>query len=133
MTRDTTVLLDPWSRSKAISFARADSPQDAVDILDAAFSDIGHRTGSPYTVSVTRPLAVRKGVMSSQSSLGSVGSAGSSGTMSGASDGSGRSGSTNTVIGSVSSSGSGAGVDAGNVVRRHSIADTFARPPRPFP
>ncbi|MCI3207505.1 hypothetical protein DBA20_21400 [Pandoraea capi] len=137
MTRDTTVLLDPWSRSKAISFARADSPQDAVDILDAAFSDIGHRTGSLYTVSVTRPLAVRKGTLSSQSSLGSVASAGSAGTMSGTSDGSGVSGASSSAsaasaaTGSASISGSSATFDANPPVRRHSDADTSWRPPRP--
>ncbi|VVE74878.1 hypothetical protein PSP31121_00351 [Pandoraea sputorum] len=73
MTRDTTLLLDPWSRNKVISFAWAKEPQDVVDILDEAFADIGHRNGNPYTVSVTRPLASRR----SQSSLGSASSAGS--------------------------------------------------------
>ncbi|WP_233326905.1 hypothetical protein [Pandoraea sputorum] len=72
MTRDTTLLLDPWSRNKAISFAWAKEPQDVVGILDRAFADIGHRNGHPYTVSVTRPLASRR----SQPSLGSAGSAG---------------------------------------------------------
>ncbi|AKC69195.1 hypothetical protein MB84_06490 [Pandoraea oxalativorans] len=78
MTRDTTLLLDPWSRNKAVSFVWADEPQDVVDILDVAFADIGHRTGSPYTVSVTRPLASRRSPPGSQSSLGSAGSAGTS-------------------------------------------------------
>lgn len=82
LARDTTVLLDPWSRYKAISFARADTPQDAVDILDSAFAEIGHRTGYPYTVSVTRPLAARRhaviGQTSSSTSLGSAASARSS-------------------------------------------------------
>ncbi|VVD73682.1 hypothetical protein [Pandoraea anhela] len=129
MTRDTTLLLDPWSRNKAISFARADSPQDAVDILDSAFSDIGHRTGSPYTVSVTRPLAVRKGPLSSQSSLGSLGSAASSGM----SDASGTSGMSGTATVSVSSSGSSMTFDMGHEARRHTHPDTSWRPPRPPP
>lgn len=76
MTRDTTLLLDPWSRNKAVSFAWAKEPQDVVDILDVAFADIGHRNGNPYTVSVTRPLASRRSSPGSQSSLGSAGSAG---------------------------------------------------------
>ncbi|AKM30864.1 hypothetical protein AB870_13255 [Pandoraea faecigallinarum] len=87
MTRDTTLLLDPWSRNKAISFARADGPHDVVDILDAALSDIGHRSGYPYTVSVTRPLAGRRGTLSSQTSLGSVASTASSGGTSGGASG----------------------------------------------
>ncbi|UVA79890.1 hypothetical protein [Pandoraea commovens] len=78
MTRDTTLLLDPWSRNKAISFVWANEPQDVVDILDVAFADIGHRTGSPYTVSLTRPLASRRSSPGSQSSLGSPGSSGAS-------------------------------------------------------
>lgn len=82
LARDTTVLLDPWSRYKAISFARADTPQDAVDILDSAFAEIGHRTGYPYTVSVTRPLAARRHAVirqtSSSTSLGSSASTRSS-------------------------------------------------------
>ncbi|MFK0377358.1 hypothetical protein [Pandoraea sp. NPDC090278] len=78
MTRDTTLLLDPWSRNKAISFVWAEEPQDVVDILEVAFADIGHRTGSPYTVSITRPLASRRGSPGSLSSLGSSGSSGAS-------------------------------------------------------
>ena len=79
LTRDSTLLLDPWSRSKAISFARCDSPRDVVDVLDAAFADIGHSPGKPYTVSVTRPLTNPRGATSSQSSLGSAGDMRSSG------------------------------------------------------
>lgn len=78
MTRDTTLLLDPWSRNKAVSFVWANEPQDVVDILEVAFADIGHRNGSPYTVSVTRPLASRRSSPGSQSSLGSAGSSGTS-------------------------------------------------------
>lgn len=91
VTRETTLLLDPWSRTKAVAFAWAEMPQDAVDILDAALLDIGHTAGNPCTISVTRPLTARRGVTGSQSSLGSLGSAGSSGAASGASGASGSS------------------------------------------
>ncbi|APD13296.1 hypothetical protein [Pandoraea pulmonicola] len=79
LTRDKTVLLDPWSRSKAISFAGAGTQEDVVAILDAALADIGHRPGRRYVVTVTRPLSERRGPMSRQGSHGSLTSAGSSG------------------------------------------------------
>ncbi|MFK0377359.1 hypothetical protein [Pandoraea sp. NPDC090278] len=74
--RDSTVLLDPWSRSRATSFAHATHAVAMVDTLDDAFAEIGHRPGSLYWVSITRPLGQRRG---SSSSLGSAGSGGSSG------------------------------------------------------
>lgn len=74
--RDSTVLLDPWSRSRATSFALATHAVAMVDTLDGAFAEIGHRPGSLYWVSITRPLGQRRG---SASSLGSAGSGGSSG------------------------------------------------------
>lgn len=55
-SRDTTVLLDPWSHARATSFFHANHAISLVETLDAAFVDIGHRPGSDYTVSVTRPL-----------------------------------------------------------------------------
>ncbi|MFJ2995759.1 hypothetical protein [Pandoraea sp. NPDC087047] len=82
MTRETTLLLDPWSRSKAISFMGARTPKGAADILDAAFVDIGHTSGNPCTLSVTRPVASRRPVLSSQSSGGSLESAASLGATS---------------------------------------------------
>ncbi|WP_353192425.1 hypothetical protein [Pandoraea pnomenusa] len=88
MTRDTTVLLDPWSRSKAISFAQADRQEDVVAILDAAFADIGHQRGGGYTVSVTRPLNPVRSSASSHASHTSLGSVGSSGAVSRESSGS---------------------------------------------
>lgn len=56
LTRHSTILLDPWSRTKAISFAGAANRFDAGRIINRALVDIGHTPGSPYTVSVTRPL-----------------------------------------------------------------------------
>jgi hypothetical protein len=79
LTRDKTVLLDPWSRSKAISFVGAGTQGDVAAILDAALADIGHRPGRRYVVTVTRPLTERRGPMSRQGSHGSLTSAGSSG------------------------------------------------------
>ncbi|VVE64247.1 hypothetical protein PCA31118_01541 [Pandoraea captiosa] len=128
MTRDTTLLLDPWSRSKAVSFARADTPQDAVDILDVAFTDIGHRIGSPYTVSITRPLTARKGLLSSHSSFGSVGSAASSGAISGSSGSSATSGAAGTSLLSASTSVSSAAFELGLDARRPSAAGAAGKP-----
>lgn len=73
-SRDSTVLLDPWSRVRATSFVHANNAIDLVDTLDRALAEIGHRPGNMYRVSITRPLAVRRG---SASSLGSLGSSGS--------------------------------------------------------
>ncbi|WP_242560811.1 MULTISPECIES: hypothetical protein [Pandoraea] len=86
-SRDSTVLLDPWSRARATSFAHANHAVDLVDTLDAAFADIGHRPGSMYRVSITRPLGTRRG---SSISLGSAGSSrsGSSGGLSSGTSGS---------------------------------------------
>ena len=71
--QDTTVLLDPWSRVKAVGFALTKDPQETRRVLDAAFVDIGHRPGDPYTVSLTRPLGPRRSGVSRQPSLGSTG------------------------------------------------------------
>lgn len=86
-SRDSTVLLDPWSRARATSFAHANHAVDLVDTLDAAFEDIGHRQGNMYRVSITRPLGMRRG---SSISLGSTGSSrsGSSGRLSSGASGS---------------------------------------------
>ncbi|AKM30863.1 hypothetical protein AB870_13250 [Pandoraea faecigallinarum] len=81
--RDTTVLLDPWSRVKAVGFAMSKDPQETGHVLDAAFADIGHRPGESYTVSLTRPLGPRRGSLRRFGSRGSMGSAGTaSSTMS---------------------------------------------------
>ncbi|WP_150606260.1 hypothetical protein [Pandoraea cepalis] len=55
LTRDTTVLLDPWSRIKASSFRHANDVEALMGMLDVSLADAGHRTGNPYTVSLTRP------------------------------------------------------------------------------
>lgn len=60
LTRQSTVLLDPWSTTKAISFASATSPIDAGRLINQALIDIGHTPGHPYTVSVTRPLGIHR-------------------------------------------------------------------------
>ncbi|WP_150720919.1 hypothetical protein [Pandoraea capi] len=75
--RDTTVLLDPWSRVKAVGFAMTKDPMETRRVLDAAFADIGHRPGEPYTVSLTRPLGPRRSSLSSRGSMGSMSSGGS--------------------------------------------------------
>lgn len=58
LTRQSTVLLDPWSTTKAISFAGATSRGHAGHLINRALIDIGHTPGNPYTVSVTRPLGI---------------------------------------------------------------------------
>ncbi|VVE86528.1 hypothetical protein [Pandoraea bronchicola] len=78
MTRDTTVLLDAWSSTQATSFAHATSEQRLADTLDAALADTGHRPGSPYVVSITRPLRGQRSRTAGQGSMASRGSAGSS-------------------------------------------------------
>ncbi|VVD73695.1 hypothetical protein [Pandoraea anhela] len=58
--QDSTVLLDPWSRVKAVGFALTKDPMETRSVLDAAFADIGHRPGEAYTVSLTRPVGPRR-------------------------------------------------------------------------
>ncbi|MDR3400697.1 MAG: hypothetical protein P4M06_24390, partial [Pandoraea sp.] len=60
LARRSTVLLDPWSRTKALSFASATTPLDADRIVNRALNDIGHMPGNAYTVSVTRPLGMHR-------------------------------------------------------------------------
>ncbi|VVD63399.1 hypothetical protein PHO31112_00231 [Pandoraea horticolens] len=59
MTRETSVLLDPWSTVKIRSFAHTTSERELIDALDGALVDTGHRPGSPYVVSITRALRGR--------------------------------------------------------------------------
>ncbi|AKC69194.1 hypothetical protein [Pandoraea oxalativorans] len=70
---DTTLLLDPWSRVKAVGFALSKDPQETRRVLDAAFADFGHRPGEAYRVSLTRPLGSRRTGTSRQGSLASRG------------------------------------------------------------
>lgn len=86
MNKGQTVLLDPWSTTKAIEFSRAGNELDVIRTLDEAFADIGLQSGQPYTVSVTRPFGsrifgARQRSISSLGSTGSRGSAGSLGSM----------------------------------------------------
>ncbi|WP_150606256.1 hypothetical protein [Pandoraea cepalis] len=81
LTRHSTLLLDPWSTTKAISFAGATSRYEAGRIINRALTDIGHLPGTPYAVSLTRPLGIHrpspKGSVGRER-LGSSGSSGSS-------------------------------------------------------
>ncbi|VVD68184.1 hypothetical protein PCE31107_00471 [Pandoraea cepalis] len=67
LTRDSTVLLDPWSTTKAISFARATSRRTTGRMIHRALADIGHVPGHPYVVSVTRPLGMHSATPSGRS------------------------------------------------------------------
>ncbi|VVD73653.1 hypothetical protein [Pandoraea anhela] len=105
-SRDSTVLLDPWSRARATAFVNANHAVDLVDTLDAAFADIGHRPGSMYRVSITRPLGTRRESATSLGSTGSSRSGSSVGLSSGTSSTSGTSGTSgssgSTSLGSAS-------------------------------
>ncbi|VVD95126.1 hypothetical protein PFI31113_01796 [Pandoraea fibrosis] len=83
MNKGQTILLDPWSTTKAIEFSRAGNELDVIRTLDEAFADIGLQSGQPYTVSVTRPFGSRifGARQRSISSLGSTGSRGSAGSL----------------------------------------------------
>ncbi|WP_353192424.1 hypothetical protein [Pandoraea pnomenusa] len=70
--RDTTLLLDPWSRARATSFEHATHAAALVDTLDEALVDIGHHPGQPYTVSITRPFGSRRGSTPSMDSTDST-------------------------------------------------------------
>ncbi|VVD95107.1 hypothetical protein PFI31113_01795 [Pandoraea fibrosis] len=59
MNKKTTLLLDPWSRIKAFEFSRARDERDVMRMLDNALADVGHQSGQPFTVSVTRPFGTR--------------------------------------------------------------------------
>ena len=80
MNRGVTVLLDPWSSTKAIEFSRAGNELDVVRKLDDALEEIGHRSGEPYTVSITRPFGTRI-FGARQRSISSLGSSNSPSTM----------------------------------------------------
>lgn len=55
LSRDSTVLLDPWSRIKASSFPWTNDVDEVRHVLDIALADTARIPGSPYTVSLTRP------------------------------------------------------------------------------
>lgn len=99
MTRDSTLLLDPWSTVKATSFVDTTTEHELVDELNAALADTGHRPGNPYVVSITRPFGGRRTLANRRGSMVSLGS-------SGGSDSPGNSGRAS------STSGSGSGVVA---------------------
>lgn len=78
LTRDTTVLLDPWSRLKASSFRHANDVEALLGMLDISLADAGHRPGQPYTVSVTRPYPTpRERASAAKGSAVSMGTPGS--------------------------------------------------------
>ncbi|MFJ2995762.1 hypothetical protein [Pandoraea sp. NPDC087047] len=83
LTRESTVLLDPWSQIKATSFLWANDIAEVQSMLDIALADAGHRPGHPFTVSLTRPYPTPReriaSAMGSSASMGSAGSSGSSG------------------------------------------------------
>ncbi|VVD87554.1 hypothetical protein [Pandoraea soli] len=73
LTRHSTLLLDPWSTTKAISFAGATSRYDAGRLINRALIDIGHMPGNPYTVSLTRPLGIHRPTLKGSVELASSG------------------------------------------------------------
>ncbi|VVE64253.1 hypothetical protein PCA31118_01543 [Pandoraea captiosa] len=56
LTRDTTLLLDPWSRTKVTGFAGAMTERDIEQRLNRMLATLGHREDHPFVVSITRPL-----------------------------------------------------------------------------
>lgn len=87
LTRHSTLLLDPWSTTKAISFAGATSRYDAGRMINRALTDIGHVPGTPYTVSLTRPLGMHRPTPRNSVGLESAGSSsGQSASASGSQD-----------------------------------------------
>lgn len=78
LTRHSTILLDPWSTLKAVSFGGASNRFDAGRLINRALVDIGHTPGSPYIVSLTRPLGIHRTSPNGSLGQGSLGSSGSS-------------------------------------------------------
>lgn len=78
LSRDSTVLLDPWGKTKAIGFADAATDQDVERTLDTLLTNIGRRDQRRFAVSITRPLATRSRSANGVFSPASSGSAGSS-------------------------------------------------------
>ena len=76
LTRDATVLLDPWSRIKASSFRMADEVEELMGMLDTALADTGHRAAAPFRVSITRPYPAPR----DHAAASRTGSSGSSST-----------------------------------------------------
>ena len=80
LTRHSTLLLDPWSTTKAISFSGATSRYEAGRIINRALLDIGHLPGTPYTVSLTHPLGFLRPSPKGSAGRLSLGSSESSGS-----------------------------------------------------
>jgi len=57
LTRDSTLILDPWGRAKAIGFVEADTDLEIELQLDQLLATLGHGEGHPFAISITRPLA----------------------------------------------------------------------------
>lgn len=57
LTRDSTLILDPWGRAKATGFVEADTELDIEQQLDKLLATMGLGEGHPFILSITRPLA----------------------------------------------------------------------------
>ncbi|MFK0377360.1 hypothetical protein [Pandoraea sp. NPDC090278] len=79
LTRDSTLILDPWGRAKATGFIESDTDLDIQRQLDEVLATMGHGEGHPFTVSITRPLTgSQQGSRPRSAASGSSGSSGNS-------------------------------------------------------
>ncbi|WP_147284570.1 hypothetical protein [Pandoraea pulmonicola] len=74
--RRNTILLDPWSRTRATAFVHADSAEAVGKLVEAALADTGLAPGAPYSVALTRLYRM------SRTSVSSSGNSASSGSLS---------------------------------------------------
>ncbi|MFJ2995757.1 hypothetical protein [Pandoraea sp. NPDC087047] len=73
LTRESTLLLDPWGKTKATGFSTAASDRDVQIALDRLLTNIGRRDQRHFAVSITRPFATRpRGINSVNSPTGSA-------------------------------------------------------------
>ncbi|UVA79892.1 hypothetical protein [Pandoraea commovens] len=80
LTRDSTLILDPWGRAKATGFIESDTDLDIQRQLDEVLATMGHGEGHPFTVSITRPLTgSHQGSRPRSAASAASGSSGSSG------------------------------------------------------
>lgn len=71
LTRDSTLLLDPWGATKATGFSNATTDHEVRNTLDGLFANMGHGDGQAFTVSITRALSARTHDSGSSRSVGS--------------------------------------------------------------
>lgn len=84
LTRDSTLILDPWGRTKVTGFANAETDFDVQRQLDRVLATMGHAEGHPFTISLTRPLGAPPQASRPRSALsGGSASSGASGASSG--------------------------------------------------